>query len=44
MKMFEGDTEIFEFAIAREIEAYEFYTALAERMIDPEKQKMFHEY
>lgn len=43
MEMFEGDTEIFEFAIAREIEAYEFYTALAERMIDPEKQQMFTE-
>ncbi len=43
MEIFEGDTEIFEFAIAREIEAYEFYTALSERMVDPEKQKMFAE-
>ena len=43
MEMFEGDAEIFEFAIAREIEAYEFYTALSERMADPEKQKIFEE-
>ena len=43
MEIFEGDTEIFEFAIAREIEAYEFYTALSERMVDPERQKMFAE-
>ncbi len=43
MEIFEGDTEIFEFAISREIEAYEFHTALAERMVDPEKQKMFTE-
>jgi rubrerythrin len=43
MEMFEADTEIFEFAIAREIEAYEFYCALAERMMDPEKQQIFTE-
>ena len=43
MEIFKGDTEIFEFAIAREIESYEFYTALSERMVDHEKQKMFTE-
>ena len=43
MEVFKGDMEIFEVAIAREVEAYEFYTALAERMIDSDKQKMFEE-
>ena len=43
MEIYKGDVEIFEFAISKEIEAYEFYCALAERMIDTEKQKMFEE-
>ena len=41
--MLEGDNEILQFAISREIEAYRFYDALAMRMSDPEKKKMFED-
>ena len=41
--MLEGDNEIFQLAISREIEAYRFYDALAMRMSDPEKKKMFED-
>jgi len=39
--MLENYNETLQFAISREIEAYEFYDALAMRMSDPEKKKMF---
>ena len=35
------DGEILEFAIAREVEANNFYMALAERVADPEMSKIF---
>jgi rubrerythrin len=41
--MLETYEEILQFAITREIEAYEFYTALAMRMSDPEKKEMFED-
>jgi len=41
--MLESDNEIFQFAISREIESYRFYDALAMRMSDPEKKKMFED-
>jgi len=39
----EPDSEIFEYAIAREIEAYHFYTALAQRVDNPQISKVFEE-
>jgi rubrerythrin len=43
MAEYESDSEILEFAISREIEAFQFYTALAERMENPRTQKIFEE-
>lgn len=43
MAEYENNTEILEFAISREIEAFQFYTALAERMEKPQKKKIFEE-
>jgi len=37
------DDEILEFAIAREVEAYNFYMALAERVESPEIAKVFED-
>ena len=39
----ESINEILEFAISREVEAFQFYTALAERMEKPQMQKVFEE-
>ncbi len=41
MQEFESDSEILEFAVAREVEAYKFYAALADRMEKPQMQKVF---
>jgi len=35
------DTEVFELAISREVEAYHFYMALAERVDSPRMRKVF---
>ncbi len=43
MAEYESDNEILEFAISREIESFQFYTALAERMEKPETQKIIEE-
>ena len=43
MAEYESDNEILEFAISREIESFQFYTALAERMERPQMQKIFEE-
>ncbi len=43
MAEYESDNEILEFAISREIEAFQFYTALAERMERPQMRKVFEE-
>ncbi len=43
MAEYESDIEILEFAISREIESFQFYTALAERMERPQMQKVFEE-
>ena len=43
MAEYESDNEILEFAISREIEAFQFYTALAERMEKPQMRKIFEE-
>ena len=43
MEEFDSDNEIIEFAIASEIEAFQFYTALAERMQTSGKQEIFEE-
>jgi rubrerythrin len=43
MAEYESDNEILEFAISREIEAFQFYTALAERMEKPQMRKVFEE-
>jgi len=43
MAEYESDNEILEFAISREIEAFQFYTALAERMERPQMRKIFEE-
>lgn len=43
MAEYESDCEILEFAITREIEAFQFYTALSERMERPQMQKIFEE-
>ena len=39
----ESINEILEFAISREVEAFQFYTALAERMEKPQMRKLFEE-
>jgi rubrerythrin len=39
----ESINEILEFAISREVEAFQFYTALAERMEKPQMRKIFEE-
>ncbi|MHC4457366.1 MAG: ferritin-like domain-containing protein [Planctomycetota bacterium] len=44
MAMAGPDEEIFEFAIAREIEANRFYLALAERVNSPEMRKVFQDF
>jgi len=38
-----SDNEILEFAIAREMEAYNFYMALAERVASPQMRKVFED-
>ncbi|MHC4395526.1 MAG: ferritin family protein [Planctomycetota bacterium] len=38
------DVEIFEFAVAREVEAYHFYMALAGRVNNPETRRVFEEF
>jgi rubrerythrin len=43
MKKTAPDEEILEFAIAREVEAHNFYMALAERVQSPEIAKVFEE-
>ena len=43
MKKTDSFEEVLEFAIEREIEAYEFYTGLAGYLKDPEIRKMFAE-
>lgn len=43
MAEYESDIEILEFAISKEIESFQFYTALAERMEKPQTQKIFEE-
>ena len=43
MAEYESDSEILEFAISKEIEAFQFYTALSERMERPQMQKIFEE-
>jgi rubrerythrin len=43
MQEFESDSEILEYAISREIEAFQFYTALSKRMEKPEMQKLLKE-
>ena len=43
MYEFETDDEIFEFAIAREIEAYQLFTALAEKVQNPAIRIVFQE-
>lgn len=43
MAEYKSDNEILEFAISREIEAFQFYTALAERMEKPQMRKIFEE-
>jgi len=39
----DSDKEILEFAIAREMEAYHFYMALAERAASPQMRKVFED-
>jgi len=39
----DSDEEILQFAIAREIEAYNFYLALAERVESPQIEKLFQD-
>lgn len=43
MEKVASDDEILEFAIAREVEAYNFYMALAERVESPEIAKVFED-
>lgn len=43
MQEFESDSEILEFAISREVESFQFYTALSKRMKQPEMQKLLSE-
>ena len=43
MQEFESDSEILEFAISREVESFQFYTALSKRMAQPEMQKLMKE-
>jgi len=43
MAEFDSDEEILQFAIAREIEAYNFYLALAERVQNPQIEKLFRD-
>ena len=40
MSDFESDKEILEFAVARENEAYNFYMALADRVLEPHIRKL----
>ncbi|MHC4574425.1 MAG: ferritin family protein, partial [Planctomycetota bacterium] len=44
MKRFSSTDEILDFAIAREVEANEFYMQLAERMDNPAMRKVFDEF
>ena len=44
MGQFESVEEVLEFAIAREIESRDFYMKLAERMENPEMQKVFENF
>ena len=39
----ENNNEVLEFAISREIEAFQFYTALSERMEKPQTRKIIEE-
>ena len=41
MQEFSSDSEILEFAVAREIESYKFFMVLADRMERPQMQKVF---
>jgi rubrerythrin len=43
MSKVNSDGEILEFAIAREVEAYHFYLALAERVDNPKIRKVFED-
>jgi rubrerythrin len=44
MNYFSTDTEIYEFAISREIEANALYSVLSERVKDPELKEVFARY
>ncbi len=44
MGHFESVEEVLDFAIAREIEARDFYMKLAERMENPAMQKVFENF
>ncbi|MHC4156404.1 MAG: ferritin family protein [Planctomycetota bacterium] len=44
MKRFSSVDEILDFAIAREVEANEFYTQLAEQMENPSMRKVFEAF
>ena len=44
MAQIEPDSEIFEFAISREIAAHNFYMALTKVVSDPEMRKVFEEF
>lgn len=43
MGEFNTDQEILEFAVSKEVEAYYFFLALAERVIDPKMRRVFED-